>query len=684
MKTSGYFLIDKNGDEWEINCNFDAILKYPEDHPQGEYVIPEGIRSIGDKAFQDCKNLTSVIIPDSVDSIGDRAFEGCINLTNINIPKKVSYIGEYAFYRCERLKNIDLPNEITGIKRGTFCGCTGLTSIVIPNSVETIEYQAFNYCKGLVSVAFGSGVSIIGSGAFKCCTKLASLIIPDSVTSIGYMAFEDCTGLTSISLSSNLHNIGGRAFFRCTGLTSINIPNEIKEIGEDAFYFVPNIVFSNKAIESMYGFPWGAKSMNGYIDGYMVYKDISKRHLLACSSAVKGKIVIPESVIIIGWYALSDCPNLTSVQIHENIKNVENQAFADCPCLKEIIIPSGSRERYMQMRGIFTEHALIVEQDTEEQTILLNLAKAYEKGIGIRQNYTHAASAYAQAAEEGSAEAAYHLGEWYEQGEYVPYDLAKALDYYQQAAKSCYLDSAEKVEKLKEEIEAQQRQEEERLRKEAEAKRQAEQKLEEARKSAERNADPYYLFFDTETTGLPRSMKASVRVTENWPRLVQLAWLLVTKNGDVIKKRSAIIYPDDFVIPEEASMIHGITTERARREGKPLVTVIDEFMQDFENVICLVAHNIEFDQNIIGAELCRLNRSYDSFMYHKETICTMLSSTDYCAIPSINGHDDYKWPKLQELYHKLFNKYFDDAHDALADITATKECFFELKKRGII
>ena len=92
---------------------------------------------------------------------------------------------------------------------------------------------------------------------------------------------------------------------------------------------------------------------------------------------------------------------------------------------------------------------------------------------------------------------------------------------------------------------------------------------------------------------------------------------------------------------------------------------------------------MEFDQHIVGAELYRMNMDYDALM-DKPSLCTMLSSTNFCAIPNPNGYDDYKWPKLSELYRKLFNRDFEDAHDALADITATKECFFELKRRGII
>ena len=195
---------------------------------------------------------------------------------------------------------------------------------------------------------------------------------------------------------------------------------------------------------------------------------------------------------------------------------------------------------------------------------------------------------------------------------------------------------------------------------------------------------PYYLFFDTETTGTPRNYKAPVTDSCNWPRLVQLAWIIADKNGNVVKKKSVIIKPNGFNIPLDASAIHGITTERAIREGKPLKEVLDEFITDLSFASQVVGHNIEFDQHVVGAELYRLNMDYSALMYKKST-CTMKSSVNFCAIPNpYSYYGGYKWPSLSELYRKLFGRSFDNAHDALADITATKDCYYELKRKGII
>lgn len=187
------------------------------------------------------------------------------------------------------------------------------------------------------------------------------------------------------------------------------------------------------------------------------------------------------------------------------------------------------------------------------------------------------------------------------------------------------------------------------------------------------------LFFDTETTGLPKNWKAPVTDLNNWPRMVQLAYVFQDEKGQTISHGDYIVKPEGFIIPPEASLIHGITTERAVKEGKELNFVLDEFNSLLQKADFLVAHNISYDEKIVGAEFLR--EGMNNLIQTKETICTMESATDYC---SIDGPYGYKWPKLSELYYKLFHENFEEAHNAVVDIKATVKCFWELKKKGII
>lgn len=188
-----------------------------------------------------------------------------------------------------------------------------------------------------------------------------------------------------------------------------------------------------------------------------------------------------------------------------------------------------------------------------------------------------------------------------------------------------------------------------------------------------------YLFFDTETTGLPKSWKAALNDVDNWPRLVQLAWLAYDANGKMMGGATHIVKPIGFEIPAKAVEVHGITTERAMTEGKDLQGVLKELHEQIGACEILVGHNIDFDVKVVGAEFIRYN--FPPIVPVRRKICTMMSSVGYCNLPGPRGP---KWPKLQELHSKLFGQNFAEAHDAGADIAATARCFFELKRLGII
>lgn len=188
-----------------------------------------------------------------------------------------------------------------------------------------------------------------------------------------------------------------------------------------------------------------------------------------------------------------------------------------------------------------------------------------------------------------------------------------------------------------------------------------------------------YLFFDTETTGLPKNWKAPVTNLNNWPRMVQIAWIFCDAKGNRLDADDFIIKPENFIIPKVASNIHGISTEKAIAEGESLEKVLLQFNSLVEQSDCIVAHNISFDEKIIGAELLR--KKVKSGFQSKKKLCTMRRATNYCKI---SGYYGYKWPTLSELHIKLFGENFEGAHDASADINATEKCFWEMKRLGWI
>ena len=188
-----------------------------------------------------------------------------------------------------------------------------------------------------------------------------------------------------------------------------------------------------------------------------------------------------------------------------------------------------------------------------------------------------------------------------------------------------------------------------------------------------------HLFFDTETTGIPRNYRAAVSDLQNWPRLVQIAWLLVDDEAREVASAEYIVLPAGFTIPVDAARIHGITTEIAAEKGVGIGTILDAVMPDIRRADLLVAHNMAFDEKILGAELLRAGRR--NVVESSKRQCTMQGATDYCRLP---GRYGYKWPTLQELHTKLFNEPFEGAHQALVDVRACARCYFELRRLGVM
>jgi uncharacterized RDD family membrane protein YckC/DNA polymerase III epsilon subunit-like protein len=182
-----------------------------------------------------------------------------------------------------------------------------------------------------------------------------------------------------------------------------------------------------------------------------------------------------------------------------------------------------------------------------------------------------------------------------------------------------------------------------------------------------------YLFIDTETTGIPKNWNAPISDLDNWPRLVQIAWLIFDSERKLIDEKNYIIRPEGFSIPVSAVEIHKITDEVAFATGNDLARVLKELSSAIDKVQFIIAHNMNFDEKIISAEFLRKNIEH-SFS-KKKLICTMEETTAFCAIPGNKGN---KWPNLAELYFRLFGIQYNETHNAYADINATARCFWEL------
>jgi DNA polymerase-3 subunit epsilon len=195
-------------------------------------------------------------------------------------------------------------------------------------------------------------------------------------------------------------------------------------------------------------------------------------------------------------------------------------------------------------------------------------------------------------------------------------------------------------------------------------------------------AEPSILFFDVETSGLPLRRGRSYREVRNWPRVVSLGWVIASNETGVTHTGYEVIKPSGFVIPQDATAIHGISQDEAAASGKEITEVLALLLQDLEETqpTQVVAHNLDFDLPVISAEFHRL-KIFNPIREMKG-FCTMRSTTQLCKLPGNYG--DYKWPKLEELVFALFGRELPPQHNAREDCTLTLFCYCELSRLGKI
>lgn len=183
------------------------------------------------------------------------------------------------------------------------------------------------------------------------------------------------------------------------------------------------------------------------------------------------------------------------------------------------------------------------------------------------------------------------------------------------------------------------------------------------------------MFMDLETTGLPiknnRRRFYSPREFNYYDtsRIIEIAYIICSINGDHIKTVTKLIKPTDFTITN--TCIHGITNNQALTKGEDLNNVLNEFNNDLKNVNIIVAHNINFDHSVLLSECYRgYHTDVIKEICKKKLLCTMEMGKSYLGV--------YKYPKLIDLYKKLFNIEVDNNHRALIDTSMCKEVYFKM------
>jgi Tfp pilus assembly major pilin PilA len=304
-------------------------------------IISPGITSIGDYAFNICRNIKSISIPNTVTSIGENAFYGCQQLVDIEIPNSVTRIGPWSFYYCWRLPSITIPNSVTSIEQEAFEWCEGFTEITIPSSVTTIGLYVFSGCNKLSEINVESGnpnyksiegvlFSKNGTILYQCPENLnkTDYNIPDGVITIKSWSIESSIKLRSITIPSSVTNIEDCAIACNLLLTSVII-----DANNPAYKMIDGVLF-NKSGTMLHTY-LKARSGTTYSIPEGV-TSIGEEAFYYCTSLTS--ITLPNTLTTIEPWAFESCTNMTSITIPSSVTSIGSNAFYACTKLAQIII----------------------------------------------------------------------------------------------------------------------------------------------------------------------------------------------------------------------------------------------------------------------------------------------------------------------------------------------------------
>lgn len=279
-------------------------------------VLPNSLKSLGSSVFADASSLKNVNIPQNITTVPAGTFANCISLESITLHENITEISQNAFAECNVLKSITLPSKLTTIGRDAFIRCYEIKSIVIPEGVTSIGVSAFYENKSLESITLPTTLKTIGGSAFSSCLKLKKITIHDGITALDGSTFSDCKELEEVVLPSTLTSIGDRCFANCTALNKISIPQSVTSFGNSTFS-------SCSSIKSIV-IPEGTQ----YIKEYMFH---------SCTSL--ESVVLPSTITQIWIDAFSSCTSLKNINIPQSITSIDNRAFRYCESLTEFHFP---------------------------------------------------------------------------------------------------------------------------------------------------------------------------------------------------------------------------------------------------------------------------------------------------------------------------------------------------------
>ena len=255
--------------------------------------------------------------------IDERAFEGCKNITSVEFGNKITSIGDYAFYGCIAIKEIKIPNSVTSVGAYGFSGCRLLKTVVFGDCPTTIGANAFKDCSSLTELNLGKKVTTIGNYTFANCSSLAKISIPKTTTSIGNYAFSGCRALADVTIEDRTEKIslgsnGSSPLFADSPISSVYLGGKLSYNTSSNSGYSP--FYRNKSLQSVV-----------ITD---TEEQIYDNEFYGCTNLKSVKI--GDGVKSIGNWAFSGCANLESFSFGKSMQSMGKEAFSDCTKMTSI------------------------------------------------------------------------------------------------------------------------------------------------------------------------------------------------------------------------------------------------------------------------------------------------------------------------------------------------------------
>ncbi len=307
---------------------------------EGEYIVPDGVETIGFYSFHGSK-IASLVLSDTVSYIDDHAFSGCEGLTNVDLNRVVT-LGENSFEYCQSLESIEFPDTVVAVGDHAFTECTGLKTVNMGKGLTEIGLRTF-YAAGAMEgfivdpdnpsykAIDGILYSKDGTVLLMCPGGMSSdLIIPEGVTRLESGSLDGCYNIGSISIPASLAEVDPHEFVDCDSVMGF-----IVDPDNPSYVTVDGVLFS-KDLSTLVRYP------SAMVDDYTVPEGV----LVIASGAFYGvnhvkNIVLPDGLMEIGADAFGYGFDLETINLPDSLRSIGDFAFWMCRSLESVTIPEG-------------------------------------------------------------------------------------------------------------------------------------------------------------------------------------------------------------------------------------------------------------------------------------------------------------------------------------------------------